>query len=117
MPSKPTFGDRVEEALKLRGMRAADLARALNRKPAIVSHWLTGKRNCPDATVVEIARILRVNRRWLVSGGGTPETVQPKEATNMSGGSATITTELPAVDWHFRHAPQDGGRDFGNANA
>lgn len=116
MVAKPNFGDRVETALKLRGMRAADLARALDRKPAIVSHWLTGKRNCPDATVADIARILRVNRLWLANGGGAPETVQPREATSMTSGTAT-TSELPAVQWHFRNAPQDGGRDFGNANA
>jgi len=97
-------------------MRAADLARALNRKPAIVSHWLTGKRNCPDDTVAEIAKILRVNRRWLAGAGGAHEMIQPREAAHMST-TETTNSELPPLEWYFRAAPTDGGRDFGNANA
>lgn len=118
MSTDTSFGDRVTIALRLRKLRAADLARTMKRKPAIVSHWITGTRKCPSSAVAEIALVLRVSKQWLAQGVGSPERPIP----NKHGGqrampvTSTPNESNPQLEWHFRRAPEDGGRDFGNAN-
>lgn len=109
------FGERVREALERRGMKASDLGAQLERKPAIVSHWLTGKRKCPAPVVADMARILRVNRTWLSSGSGSPEP-PTGAAVGQSSSVRRHQSKDPEIAWSYRVAPADGGRDFGNAN-
>ncbi len=105
-----TFGERVAHALDLRGWKAADLAREMGRKPAIVSHWITGARNCPLTAQREIAEILKVSAAWLSKGEGNLNTASLGEFPDRPAGTGQTG------DWYFRPAPPDGGRDFGNAN-
>jgi hypothetical protein len=117
MRADKSFGERVAAALRLRNMRAAELARAIGQKPAIVSHWLTGKRRCPEDVVAEIARVLRVSNRWLSEGEGTPPTRQAQIPGTMTVPTSDEGQEHGTqLGWHFRRAPVDGGRDYGNAN-
>src|SRR4051812_8470933 len=58
-------GKRIREGLAKRGLRASELSSILGRKPALVSHWLTGRRACPPAVLTEVASLLKVNRSWL----------------------------------------------------
>ncbi|NOT08197.1 MAG: helix-turn-helix transcriptional regulator [Gemmatimonadales bacterium] len=98
-------------------MRASDLARDLGRKPAIVSHWLTGRRECPESTLRKIAVLLKVNYDWLARGELSGATKSEREARPMKDRKLDVLGPPDAeIAWHFRPAWQ-GGRDFGNANA
>jgi transcriptional regulator with XRE-family HTH domain len=106
-------GKRIRQGLSKRDLRSSDLASMLGRKPALVSHWLTGRRTCPPDLLTEIANILKVNRSWLAGGQGKPEGTHVMESTNMASRKSSAPTN---EGWWFRPAPADGGRDFGNAN-
>lgn len=107
-------GRRIRQGLKKRGLRASELATMLGRKPALVSHWLTGRRTCPPRVLTEIASILKVNRSWLLGGETAAEEARVMETRHMATRSGAAPTEDKG--WWFRPAPEDGGRDFGNAN-
>lgn len=72
------FSDRLKEALVLRNMKQADLARKANVSTAIVSQWVNGFRNPSKTYIFSIARVLHVSALWLETGDGDmilPESV------------------------------------------
>jgi RNA polymerase primary sigma factor len=72
-----------------------------------VSQWLSGKKEPSAENLTDIAKHLKIERRWLVDGIPPMKTDDPNtdrdEYKRLAG-------------WGFRKAPPDGGRDYGNAN-
>lgn len=89
--------DRLKQAIADSPLSATELAEKLDVTRAAVSHWTTGRRACPDKYLHQLASLLKVDSGWLC-GVDMPQ-ARVLEAT-----------------WHFREAPTDGGRDYGNPN-
>lgn len=111
---------RLREALEKRGITRVDLAGELGVTPGAVSHWLTGRRGCPPDVVARIAGFLKIDRGWLLgkaaagdTAGWPAKTPSPK---SQAGKETKMTETIVPVEWGFRDAPQDRGRDFGNSN-
>ena len=60
-----TKGERISEALKMRGMRKADLARLLYQPRGTISNWCNNRYQPNDEMVERMAMILNVNSAWL----------------------------------------------------
>jgi hypothetical protein len=71
-----------------------------------VSQWLSGKNPAPE-NLTDIASHLKIERRWLVEG------IPPMKKDNPD---ADRDEYKRLTAWGFRKAPEDGGRDYGNAN-
>ncbi len=48
------IANKIDEILKARGLKPADLARMLNKKPSEISKWLTGMHNFTTKTIAKI---------------------------------------------------------------
>src|SRR5258708_7776602 len=116
MKDRKNDGSAVAERLRV----AVELARPKLKKkklaarvgvsPAAVSHWLSGKRECPTETLQEIAAITKVDPTWLLFGSG----VDPRRSRLAASKAPRLSTDKQRLRWRFRHAPADGGKDFGN---
>lgn len=93
-------GSRMKQALAETGMTSAALANRLGVSPPLVSLWLKGTRSPSREQVRAAAAALKVDAAWLEGA--------------IAAGSAA-PAEAPAA-WFFRRQPDDGGRDYGNAN-
>jgi transcriptional regulator with XRE-family HTH domain len=82
------------------------LAKKLGTTPGAVSHYLNGNRAVPKQTIERIARITNVEPGWLLHGS----------QRQHSAREPSVRTQKPhRLTWGFREAPNDGGKDFGNA--
>lgn len=52
------IANKIHELLEKRGLKAADLARMLNKKPSEISKWLTGTHTFTTKTVTKIETVL-----------------------------------------------------------
>ena len=52
------IANKIHEMLEERGLKAADLARMLNKKPSEISKWLTGTHTFTTKTITKIETIL-----------------------------------------------------------
>ncbi len=52
------IANKIAEILKVRGLKPADLARMLDKKPSEISKWLTGMHNFTTKTIVKIEVVL-----------------------------------------------------------
>jgi transcriptional regulator with XRE-family HTH domain len=52
------IANKIHEMLEERGLKAADLARRLNKKPSEISKWLTGTHTFTTKTITKIETIL-----------------------------------------------------------
>lgn len=52
------IANKIYEMLQYRGLKPADLARLLNKKPSEISKWLTGTHNFTTKTIAKIETIL-----------------------------------------------------------
>jgi RNA polymerase primary sigma factor len=104
--------ERLRAAIELARpkLKKKKLAARLEVSPAAVSHWLSGKRECPTETLREIATITKVDPTWLLLGSG----VDPRRS-RLALPKRRLSTGKEGLKWRFRHAPADGGKDFGNA--
>ncbi len=91
------LGSRLKRALEKSPLSATELADKLKVTRGNVSHWTTGRRDCPQEYLPRLAALLKVDSGWLCG-------LEERVGSDMDAG------------WHFREAPQDGGRDYGNAN-
>lgn len=76
------FKDRLEEALKLRDMKPAELARASGVTEGAISQYRKGAYNATQRNLEKIARVLRVPIPWLMGATDSmtveiPEGFQP----------------------------------------
>ncbi|WP_315212234.1 helix-turn-helix domain-containing protein [Flavobacterium sp. KS-LB2] len=52
------IADKIQELLKDRGLKPADLARMLEKKPSEISKWLTGTHTFTTKTITKIETVL-----------------------------------------------------------
>lgn len=52
---------KIEEAMKAKGIRKIDLAKKMNKRPSIITRWLSGTNNFETDTLFELEEILGVN--------------------------------------------------------
>ena len=97
-----SLGGRLKTALRKKGMKATELADGVGKTAQLVSHWVNDRRKPTPTDLERIGSILQVSVAWLE--GEIPMVKHDREP------------ELPVGVWHFRTAPPDGGRDYGNSN-
>ena len=70
-----SFSKRLETALKIRGMKQADLADKAGTSRAIITIYLQGKTVPRKRSLIKLAEVLDVNPAWLM-GYDVPMNVQ-----------------------------------------
>jgi transcriptional regulator with XRE-family HTH domain len=101
------IADRLKKAMEIASITQSKLASLVGTTQPAVSQWLSGKKDPSSENLADIARILKIERRWLAEG------IPPLRAENPDGDRAEYKG---LASWAFRKAPPDGGRDYGNAN-
>lgn len=84
-----TFKDRLQKAMSLRGMRAADLARDTGLSKARISQYTNGIYEPKQKALCQIAKALHVNELWLM-GNDVPMEQNPMFATPDVPGIFTL---------------------------
>src|SRR5208337_1944419 len=108
MPStSDNFGDRLRKAMEMASITQSKLAALVGTTQSAVSQWLSGKKDPAAENLIDIARHLKIERRWLVEG------IPPMRVDNAEADRDEYRRH---AIWGFRKAPEDGGRDYGNAN-
>jgi len=107
MDAQNGLAERLKKAIKDADITQGDIASRIGTSQPAISQWLTGKKEPSPENLADIARHLRVRTEWLISGIPPMKVADPEadRAAHFSG-----------AGWGFRQAPDDGGRDYGNAN-
>jgi transcriptional regulator with XRE-family HTH domain len=71
------FGERLRAARTLRGLSQVDLATHAGSSRSMISSYEAGARSPKGATLLGLARALRVSAQWLMNGEGPMETIEP----------------------------------------
>ncbi|HEU4538393.1 MAG TPA: helix-turn-helix transcriptional regulator [Polyangiaceae bacterium] len=72
-PRARNLGQRLQQAADHRGLKQADIVRALGMPPGTISRYFSGTRRVADtARLDEIAALLGVSYEWLSLGRGQP---------------------------------------------
>jgi len=101
--------DRITEALNRRGATQAALAQQLEVSPATVSAWCNGSKRPSPTNMERIAAFLGVTPGYLSFGEGTAA-----PGVDLAPQRTRYEQDL---EWYWRPAPRDRGREFGNAAA
>jgi len=72
--------ERLQEALRERGITRTDLAEALNVSRSAVDSWMSGGRKPPAETIERIAVILHTDAAWLLFGTKVTAIAAPNDA-------------------------------------
>lgn len=99
--------ERLDVELNKQGKTQAALAEAVGVSSATVSQWRSGTKQPSATNMIKVAEFLGVQAAWLSYGelGTTSRTVDPKERAAYARDCS----------WYHRPAPQDAGRELGNA--
>ncbi|MHA7263487.1 helix-turn-helix domain-containing protein [Arthrobacter sp. TMN-37] len=102
-----TFKERLDIELQKQGKTQAALAAAVGVSAATASQWRAGTKTPSQGNVLKIAEWLEVPPAWLLlgHGDGPSRVIDPKDRE----------TYRMSCKWYYRPAPQDGGRELGNA--
>lgn len=101
--------ERLSEAMKRQDVTQAQLARMLDVSPASVSAWCKGTKRPTTPNLVDIAARLGVTPGYLQFGDTT---VKSRSSADQAQGRADYQA---ALQWYWRPAPRDHGREYGNA--
>lgn len=102
------FKDRLASAMERRGITRSELARRLDVSPAAVSSWTTGPKRPDIRKLAQIAAELGVSPSYLLFGEGEAQLTPEEKAAERQA-------YVDALDWRWRSAPRDRGREYGNA--
>ena len=58
--NKMLLASRIDDAIKAKGWKKKDLAKALNKQPSEISKWLSGTHNFTTDTLWDIEKILNI---------------------------------------------------------
>ncbi|MFK5633350.1 helix-turn-helix domain-containing protein [Ornithinimicrobium sp. LYQ103] len=99
--------ERLDQELSKQGKTQAALAEAVGVSSATVSQWRSGTKTPSATNMMKVAGFLGVQPSWLSYGelGATTKTVDPKQRDAYRRECV----------WYHRPAPQDAGRELGNA--
>lgn len=67
------FSDRVKERMKKLGISSVELAALVDVSKGSVTHWTNGTNQAGGKRLMALARVLKCNAEWLVSGKGPIE--------------------------------------------
>jgi RNA polymerase primary sigma factor len=101
------LAERLRKAMDAVDITQSKLASLLGTTQSAVSQWLSGKKDPSPENLADLAKHLKVERTWLIEG------IPPMKADNPD---AERDEYKRLAGWGFRRAPDDGGRDYGNAN-
>lgn len=87
-----TIADRINEVLKVKGIKKREMARRLGISDSSVSTMCSGKSNPSSQTITMICREFGVNESWLRYGEG-----------EMLFASPTSELDMLADKYHLRH--------------
>lgn len=80
---KVALKDRLQEALRIRGKKAADLSKDLNIPKSAISQYLSGKSlNMDSQRLYSICRYLDINEPWLL-GFSVPMEREPQKKNDI----------------------------------
>ncbi|WP_298851329.1 helix-turn-helix transcriptional regulator [Sphingomonas sp. SCN 67-18] len=92
------FGDRLRDSSKDAGFpTVAALARRLNIVEQTLSNYWKGKRFAPADLLFEIADVLSVNPRWLVTGFGERQ-LPPELTSNYEDDVAALIHDFRSME-------------------
>lgn len=101
------FGERLKYAIGIRDLNQSDLADKLNLSQSTISDYVRGEKNPRQDKVKKLSSVLDADPAWLLLGDGERPYPDMSKMRSEYGEKA---------GWQFRDAPDDGGRDYGNAN-
>lgn len=71
-----TVGERLKEALFMRGLTASELCRLTNIERGHISNIITGRIQHPKKHLNAIAQALEISELWLLTGSGETEHIE-----------------------------------------
>lgn len=97
---------RLRSALEASAATQSKIAESLGISKQLITHWVQGRREPSPEQLRALAKELGVDATYLTG------TLAPTETTAATEGLESLSSAV----WAFRRAPEDGGRDYGNAN-
>ncbi|KRE65820.1 MULTISPECIES: helix-turn-helix domain-containing protein [Micrococcaceae] len=99
--------ERLDQELNRQGKTQAALAEAVGVSSATVSQWRSGTKTPSATNLIKVAKFLGVQPSWLTYGelDAVSPTIDPKQRAAYQRDCR----------WYYRPAPQDEGRELGNA--
>lgn len=79
----PEFRDRLDEAMRIRGITAAELARASQVNEGAISQYRAGKYKASQRSLDKLARALRVSIPWLMGADVPMEEADSQRSTPL----------------------------------
>ena len=79
----PEFRDRLDEAMRIRGMTAAELARTSKVNEGAISQYRAGKYKASQRSLDKLARALQVSIPWLMGADGPMEESDSQHSTSL----------------------------------
>ncbi len=92
-----TLGERIEQAMKLKGLKRKDLAEMLSISTMAVGDLINNKTKKPRY-LVEIAEALGVDVKWLQTGEGAAQPKQIESNVGEKGGFDLWNSQTPLSD-------------------
>jgi RNA polymerase primary sigma factor len=96
--------ERLRRAVDESGISQAKVAEQIGVSKQLVTHWLQGRREPSEAQLKQLAAVVGVDMNFLTG------------AIDKAPPAGPGLDSLDEAVWDFRKAPEDGGRDYGNAN-
>ncbi len=96
---------RLRRAVENAGMSQAKVAELLGVSKQLVTHWIQGRRVPTETQLRKLAGVIGVDMGFLSGAMDDEVPVRGMGLDTLADGR-----------WDFRSAPEDGGRDYGNAN-
>ena len=95
------IGNRIQQALELRGMRQSELSEKTGIAKSSISEYIAGKNDPKHSKLYKIADALHVNVGWLLGG---EESMEPIETGfGLSHGEIEMVKKFRTLDNHGRH--------------
>jgi transcriptional regulator with XRE-family HTH domain len=100
--------ERLDQELHKQGKTQAALAEAVEVSSATVSQWRAGTKTPSASNLIKIAKFLGVQPSWLTYGDLGASSARPIDPKQRDAYRFSC-------NWYYRPAPQDEGRELGNA--
>jgi SOS-response transcriptional repressor LexA len=94
------IADRIQEQMKVTGIKQADIQRATGAGKATISGWVKGSTKPSSEYLTPLASVLKCNTNWLLTGQGNPS-----DQVISSAGIANIEPipqkirKAPVLNW------------------
>ncbi len=95
----PEFRDRLDEAMRIRGMTAAELARTSKVNEGAISQYRAGKYKASQRSLDKLARALQVSIPWLMGADVPMEESDSQRSTSLPSNVQPMPTmqQIPRI--------------------